>query len=343
MYGFWELLVRPALEAADAREVVEVGSEGGRHTLRLLEWCAARGARLHVIEPEPGYDPDELAAAHRDCLVFHRATSLEALAGIARVDAVLLDGDHNWYTVFHELKSIATSHGRDFPLVLLHDVAWPFARRDMYYAPARIPGEARQAYMQGGLRRGEPKVLPYDGLSPELFKAIEEGGPRNGVRTAIEDFIRESPLPLRFEIVPVDFGLGFLATETLLSKRPALRALLDGLGDPVFREKLLLHLEERRIDDLVPLHSDNAKLRNSLEWTVADLGRHQAELARHEVEVKRLREMLARAIGDAQGSAARAAELDARVAALLSSRSWRVTEPLRRVGALLRGRRTGAP
>lgn len=292
MNGFWDFLIRPALEAADCREIVEVGSEGGAHTVRLLDWCAEVGARLHVIEPEPQYDVDALRASHPGRLVFHESTSLEVLDKIDGADAVLLDGDHNWYTVHHELLALERAHGERFPLVFLHDVAWPFARRDMYYAPARIPGDYRHPYSKGGLRRGEEAPVQNDGLAPELYKALHEGGPRNGVLTAVEDFLARTPLRLRFELLPVDFGLGLVASEALLDAKPALRALFDQLGTPEFGFRLARHTEERRIDTTVPLQRELDRLRIQKRWVVDKLGTYQAELVRHQVEVKRLRELL---------------------------------------------------
>jgi len=292
MNGFWEFLIRPALEAVDAREIVEVGSEGGVHTRRILAWCAERGARLHVIDPEPAYDPETLRAAHPGRLVFHRAPSLDVVGKIDAADAVLLDGDHNWYTVFHELTALEAVHGERFPLVLLHDVAWPFARRDMYYAPERIPAEHRHAYARGGLVRGEEQLAPAGGLAPELDKALHEGGPRNGVLTAVEDFLARTRLALRFALLPVDFGLGLLVSEALLASKPALRALFDGLSEPGFDLRLALHTEERRIDTFVELQREIVQLRDQAGWAVTQLSAHQAELARHVLEVARLRERL---------------------------------------------------
>lgn len=349
MQGFWDLVIRPGLEADGAQTIVEVGCESGRHTRKLLAWCAAHGARLHVIDPDPGLDPDELAALHPGHLVFHRCTSLEILERLS-ADVVLLDGDHNWYTVYHELRALEETHGEDFPLVLLHDVAWPFARRDMYYAPARIPPAYRHAYAKGGVRPGEAKLLPDDGLCPDLYKAVEEGGPRNGVLTAVEDFLREAAPALRFERLDVDFGLGVLAAEARLTARPALARWMEGLGAPALQAELARHAEARRVEDLANLDGDRVRLRRHLEWVVADLGRHQEELHRHEVEVVRLRGMLEEAHaahaaarseiealrGHAAGLEARASELRGELDRVLGSRTWRLTAPLRRANALLR-------
>ena len=325
MNRFWDFLIRPALEAAGVGEIVEIGSEGGKHTQRLLDWCASQGALLHVIEPVPAYDAEKLRASYPTTLVFHCATSLEILEGLGKVDAVLIDGDHNWYTVYHELKALEKVNGTSFPLVFLHDVAWPFARRDMYYAPARIPGEHRHPYHTGGLRRGLDAPLdPREGgLAPELYKATHEGGPRNGVLTAVEDFMRESSLALRLETVPAGFGLGILASEALQARRPGLRAILDEMRTPEFGWRLAVHTEERRIDEMVELRREYELLRMHLAYVTEELGRTDAELGRHRVEVERLREMLG--------------VFDRELVALRNSRSWRLTAPLRRMSAWLNG------
>jgi hypothetical protein len=329
MNRFWNLLIRPALEAAVSREIVEIGSEGGKHTQRLLEWCTSHGARLHVIEPSPAYDAEKLKASFPETLVFHCTTSLEILEQLGAVDAVLVDGDHNWYTVYHELKALEKANGPRFPLVFLHDVAWPFARRDMYYAPARIPGEYRHPYQFGGLSRDRSDILPCGerGLAPELYKALHEGGPRNGVLTAVEDFMRESGLRLRLETLPVGFGLGILVTEELQARRPALRAMLDELQTHDFARRLALHTEERRVDELVELRHDYEHMRMHLSYVEEQFNLHRDELLRHQVEVSRLRKLL----GDAQS------ELEG----MRNSHSWRLTAPLRRISSRIK--RTGQP
>ena len=68
--------------------------------------------------------------------------------------------------------------------MVLHDVLWPYGRRDLYYAPEQIPEEFRQPYAEQGMRPGTKKLLERGGLNPTMYNALEEGGPRNGVMTA---------------------------------------------------------------------------------------------------------------------------------------------------------------
>ena len=58
--------------------------------------------------------------------------SLDELPRLEKMDAVIIDGDHNWYSVYNELKLLArqVEKGGPFPLSFVHDVGWPYGRRD---------------------------------------------------------------------------------------------------------------------------------------------------------------------------------------------------------------------
>ena len=84
--------------------------------------------------------------------MFHLGISHDVLPTLPPADVALIDGDHNWFTVYHELKMLAATSreaGAPLPLLVLHDVAWPYGRRDLYYEPSRIPEEFRQPHRQG--------------------------------------------------------------------------------------------------------------------------------------------------------------------------------------------------
>jgi hypothetical protein len=189
MWQFWDLIIEPVLSAAEAKTVVEIGAEKGLNTSRLGEWAAKHGASIHVIDPNPEFDFG--AAGH---LVNHNARSLEALPLIERPDAVLIDGDHNWYTVTEELRLLERMSTL-WPVTFVHDIGWPYGRRDMYYEPESIPAEYRQPYARSGMVPGRSPLSP-DGRNAVLANATHEGGPRNGVLTAVEDFMDESVLEL---------------------------------------------------------------------------------------------------------------------------------------------------
>ncbi|MCW2991135.1 MAG: hypothetical protein JWM73_1729 [Solirubrobacterales bacterium] len=237
-----------SLEAAGVRSVMEVGAYDGELTRLLLDWAAPHGGRVVAIDPDP-QPPLARMADERDDLELVRALSHDALEGIELTDAVILDGDHNYFTVAGELRLIAEAAGDGaLPLLLFHDVGWPHGRRDAYCAVDQIPADARPhpVIEGGGLFPGDAGIRP-DGL-PMWGSAAREGGERNGVLTAIEDFIDERD-GLRLAIIPSFFGFGVL-WET---GAPYADALEDLLG-PWDRHPVLQRLEDSRVLFLASSH-----------------------------------------------------------------------------------------
>jgi hypothetical protein len=262
----WQTVIRPLLVAAMARVVVEVGLSLGQTTKKLLEWITERDGVMHGIEPAPRVmlEVEELQKQYADHFVFHQALSLDALPRIRDADAVLIDGDHNWYTVHEELRAIeqvAREEGRPYPLTLLHDVDWPYGRRDMYHDPETIPDEFRQQWSKGGMMWGVSELVGEAGFNPSVNHALVEGTPRNGVRTAVEDFLAETDLKLEWTSVTGFFGLGILADETLLERTPALREGIDFLHSPEFLQEQLRLVEMSRVSILTRLHEHRRELR----------------------------------------------------------------------------------
>lgn len=240
-------LILPCLDAAGVRSVLEIGAYAGDVTRLLLDWASASGAKVVTVDPSP---QDALAqlADEREDLELIRTTSLEALERIELPDAVVVDGDHNYYTVAHELSTIyRRSEGRRLPLLLFHDVCWPHARRDDYFDPSQIPEEARQPYVAGaGLFPGDPGVHRWS--LPFRFAAAREGGPRNGVLTAIEDFVDEHD-QLRLAVIPAFFGLG-VVWDTGAPWSAAVAEILA----PWDRNPLLERMEANRVFHLASVH-----------------------------------------------------------------------------------------
>ncbi len=240
-----ELLVA-LLEAAGGSSVLEVGAEHGHLTTELLAWAAGGdGRRVVAIDPEAQPRLLELAAAAGPGFELIRARSLEALAEVELADAIVLDGDHNHHTLSGELRLIAErAPEARLPLLLLHDVGWPLARRDSYHAPEQIPAQHRQPLAREALLTPcEPGVAEH-GL-PAGCVAAREGGPANGVLTAAEDFVAADQ-GLRLAIVPAFFGLGVIWHRDA----PWAQAVATAVG-PWDRNPVLARLEQSRIDHLV--------------------------------------------------------------------------------------------
>lgn len=248
MYHSWDSIVRPVLDAVKPATIVEVGAGGGMHSLLLLQYLREHGGQLHIIDPHPGFDPAILKRAFGDAVHFHRALSVEALPQIKSPDIVLIDGDHNYATVSQELAILAAGkENTDAPCILLHDTGWPYGRRDMYHSPERIDS-GRNTWARSGLVPGENTLHPW-GMNPRIAHAVQEGGPRNGVLTAIEDFLRTSGSSWRFVDIPGLHGLGILTTASREDASPPLQALLTSLRSKGPLRNHLTLVEKERIEE----------------------------------------------------------------------------------------------
>ena len=134
MFPFWDDVIAPVIQAVDAKRVVEIGALRGETTVRMLQ-SLGPDCELHVIDPVPQFDPSEHERAFPGRYVFHLGISHDVLPTLPPCDVALVDGDHNWYTVYHELKMLAATAreaGAPLPVLVLHDVCWPYGRRDLY-------------------------------------------------------------------------------------------------------------------------------------------------------------------------------------------------------------------
>ncbi|MEO1729514.1 MAG: class I SAM-dependent methyltransferase [Pseudomonadota bacterium] len=242
-------LIMPCLEEAEVVSISEIGSEFGGMSRTLADYCAARDGTLTCIDPEPaeGFADWAQGEAH----VVHRPLpSLEAMGACSAADAWFVDGDHNYYTVFHELSAIdAIQRAAGKPLLaFLHDVSWPCARRDFYYAPERIPAAWRHPHsFEAGVKLDFDGVFDSQGLRGmgNFAVALEAGGERNGVLTAVEDFLKIADTedrPLFYVHVPAVLGLG-----VIFDANAAWAGALAEFLLPYHANPLIARLEENRL------------------------------------------------------------------------------------------------
>lgn len=259
-------LILPCLDEADVRSVTEIGSEFGGMSKVLAERAAEKGGRLTCIDPEPAEGFAEWAAETPGVRHVPRP-SLDALRSSDAADAWFVDGDHNYYTVLHELEAIdAIQQGAGKPLLaFLHDVSWPCARRDFYYAPDRVPRGWRHPYSYDhGVKLGDDRVIEGRGMRGmgQFAVALVAGGPKNGVLTAVEDFLKVADTearPLYYVHVPAVFGLGIIFDAGAPWADSLARFLL-----PYHAHPLLARLEENRLRNWLEV----------IEWQDRSAGQH---------------------------------------------------------------------
>jgi hypothetical protein len=148
-------------------------------------------------------------------------------------------------------------------------VRWPHARRDAYYAPEAIPDEERHPMESGpvfpGISGLAPGGLPYKNV------AAEEGGPRNGVLTALDDFLAERE-DLTVAIVPAFFGLGIVWPSAA-----AWSGEMTALLEPWDRAPWLERLEQHRVYNLARFYRESMKLQDEIE-RLREANRLKAEM-----------------------------------------------------------------
>ncbi|UGS38824.1 coiled-coil domain-containing protein [Capillimicrobium parvum] len=231
-------VIEPIIEAADPRVVLDLDRGDGQLAHRLAALCRERDIALHVAHPDPSFDPEALEQLGGDAVRVQRAGAVRAASECTDVGVAIVDADPNWYTVMQvlqELESRARQDGHEPPVVVVHDVRWPFGRRDGYRDPEAIPEGARQPAGRDGVVPGRRGLDP-EGLQTGLWHALSDDGDRNGVRTAIEDFAEQSERDWVIADLPGLGGIAVVAEVQLVRGNAALARVLHDLRSPEFLE-----------------------------------------------------------------------------------------------------------
>ncbi len=279
MNRFWQRYIHPLIETAQPRKLMEIGADRGWNTSNILAYCRATGAHADIIDPAPQASLHDVLAQFGPAEYrYIPLKSVAAIPQLATPDVALIDGDHNWATVYSELNQLqarAEQTGQPPPIVISHDVAWPYARRDMYYNPDDLEASQKHPYAYRGMLPGVDALVEH-GMNGVLANALHEGGPRNGVLTAIEDYVASSGVDFVFRTLPFFNGLGILIPKARMT--PALQALIDSFFSA-----------ESMLDACLALEADGMHLRALLTQTETSLSRRTDALvrAREVIEVQR--------------------------------------------------------
>ena len=324
-------IILPALDLVGARSVVEIGGEGGTFTRELASWAEERGAVVRCIDPSPS-DALVRLADESPAVELLRCRGLEALEDLEPASVYLVDGDHNYYTLSRELRAIMAAADGMGPVLFVHDVGWPAGRRDMYYDPDSLPPEGVHPYdYDRGVTVGCSGTVP-DGFRGEgdFAWARSEGGPENGVLTAVEGFLAEHA-ELELKIVPCVFGLAVVYPREAAAA-PGLADLLDAyVGNP-----LLERLERNR----VALYLHVLKLQGAVDGLEREAERWRLRTRDAEVENRALWARVQELEDRVAGLSARHEALTHEVDVVVRARSFAVAEQLSRVHSRL-GRHPG--
>jgi len=121
------------------------------------------------------------------------------------------------------------------------------------------------------------------GLNGHFANALTEGGPRNGVLTAVEDFKASSDVPMALYKLPFFNGLGILVPDARMT--PALQAVIDGF----FSGPSLMETCQQLETDGMTVRAELATVQNKLTQKTEALMRARALIVELEQELEAAR------------------------------------------------------
>ena len=269
MHRLWKSIIEPIFKIIKPKKIIEIGSEYGINTKNILEYSHENNSYLITIDPNPKFNVEELKKEYPNIFNFKKDISLNSLKSIDDYDLILIDGDHNWYTVYNELKIIEQKFNeKELPIILLHDIGWPYGRRDLYYNPSNIPKEYLNPYEKLGILPGKDELVKH-GLNYNSNNAIYENTPKNGVCTAVEDFIKESNINLNFKKINAYHGLGILYQEKKITTESLNKIILKsdicGVLEKDYLEKILTRNIENNELKIINDKNNKSIIKNKTE------------------------------------------------------------------------------
>ncbi len=292
MKSFWTEIIKPIIEGLNPKIIIEIGVDKGENTLNLLEYCFENKCKLISIDPFPDSSVIELEYEYENQFTLIRDLSLNVLSDIEDVQVFFIDGDHNWYTIYNELMTIQENTKEYFPLIFLHDVEWPYARRDLYYNPDDIPSEYTNKHAKLGIDLYSKKLSEKYGINSSLDNALESDTAKNGVLTAVEDFLEKTRFDLKYFKIPGFHGLGIIYDQNTYMENYIFKRSIDELTGSLEHINDYLHkLSYTQYE----LQSENAKLQvkshsnGDLKNQINDITDHNNLLKQH---IKNLDDLL---------------------------------------------------
>lgn len=235
------------LQHLQVSRIVEIGCEAGLNSSALLSYVNEHNIKLDTVDPADIVFPFDIAEEKN--FTFHKGTSTLFLDSSMKYEVIFMDGDHNYETVYADLNKIHAKRSESgVKVIFMHDISWPWARRDIYYNLEAVKNPLPNS--------DSLRISPYQseqdsvGLPPNSYAvALEDGGKKNGVLTAVEDFIETCNSSWVLKRFPVLYGIGVLyCVDNLDSKElQGLETELESLGK---HQDLLSIMEVNRIENL---------------------------------------------------------------------------------------------
>lgn len=254
-------VINEILKDSKSKNILLIGFKSGNLIEFILKYVKINSGKLMCIDSKPKINVDDIVADKNNFTLF-RQDSLIKLADFQDYDAVFIDGNPNWYTVYNELN-IIENNCKKFPLIFICNAVFPNERRDAYYYFDNIPSHYQQI--------NSKKLIIFRDITNEskkiVFKddhyhAIYSNTEKNGVLTAIEDYVQKTTLNVDKTLIDSETGLIFLffKNHPIYKKFSELGLTNDFYNFKVKNEylnKFLLDLFESNSEEFLKAHNEH--------------------------------------------------------------------------------------
>ena len=210
MFNFFDLDIIPTfLSRFNVGKILVIGLSNEVIINEIVNYCIDKNCSINAIDSKinlmeliDGYD--DLDDKTKKNITYFKGDSLDILPELYDFDAVFINDDPNWYTVYNELN-IIKNNNENFPIVFVCNNKYPHKRRDSYINPEKIPEEYKnECYKDLPILYEEDGETKRTMVKDGFCHAIHKDTPKNGVLTAIEDFIKENSSLKLLDINPLE-------------------------------------------------------------------------------------------------------------------------------------------
>ncbi|WP_406532114.1 hypothetical protein [Methanobrevibacter sp.] len=225
MFNFLDLGIIPTfLSRFEVEKVLVIGLSNNSILDELITFCIDNHSLLYTIDSEISIydlikeedDSNIVIEYIKENVKHFEESSLNILPNLESFDVVFINGDPNWYTVYNELNLIKKNNS-NFPLVFVCNNRYPHKRRDSYMNPDNIPEEYKHECCNNlPIIFEEDEEIKHAMVEDGFCHAIYQNTPKNGVLTAVEDFLNQNPHLTLLDINPLE-GVTLIYKDTNIS------------------------------------------------------------------------------------------------------------------------------
>lgn len=225
MFNFFKLNIIPTfLSKFKVEKVLLIGLSNENILNEVISFCIENNSILFAIDSKINIEDlikqnfniggvDEYVDKN---VRYFKDNGLNILPTLKEFDAIFLNDDPNWYTIYNELNLIKNNN-ESFPLVFVCNNKYPHKRRDSYINPENIPEEYKNECCDTlPIEYEENNEIKCTMIKDGLCHAIYKNTEKNGVLTAIEDFLKENSYLKLLEVNPLE-GISLIYNNTSIS------------------------------------------------------------------------------------------------------------------------------